>query len=95
MNRELQKRIAAWRDETIALAGVSDEVRRLMFGSRTSRKERAPSDATLAKPTKAQIEVARKMVDNGQLVHTVEQYWAKRGIRMTRNRMSRLKGAVR
>lgn len=95
MKRELQKRIAAWREETLALERISEEVRRVMHGGRTPRGERAKSES-LKKASNDQFKEAKRLLNRGRTAHSVEAYFRDHhGVRITRNWLSRQRGALR
>jgi hypothetical protein len=63
-----------------------------IHGFRQPRKLRAPSHI-LSPPTADDLQEADDMLDADWLAHDIEQYFAAMGVRVSRNKLSRLCGA--
>lgn len=73
---------------------IEEQVARIKANyCRTATKKRAKGDPGLRSPTSGDVSVALAMAASGDTDHEIEAYFAGGGIRMTRNRMSRMRGA--
>jgi hypothetical protein len=71
---------------------INDPFLMALFGFRVPRKPRAETRRELRKPTTSERRQARKMGARNT-AHEIEQFFNRRGIRMTRNMQSQDRGA--
>lgn len=88
---KIADRITAWRRETLDLIELGHA--RQMYGARAKLSKRAPSNPALIKATKEQLKQARRMLQLKLPAHEIEETYARNGVRVTRNWLSRQKGA--
>lgn len=85
------------RDQLLILSGMRNPYSRqeailAAFGFRNGRARRAPA-VKLRYPSPADRKMARRMILRGLQKHRIEAWFNRRGIRMTRNMLSRMYGA--
>jgi hypothetical protein len=74
------------------LRPLCDSTQLMIWGFRLPRKRRAPSNHLIA-PDRDDLTEARDMLNAYWLAHDIEQYFAAMGVRMSRNKLSRMCGA--